>query len=225
MQYQSKHFSTLVLPKLFVLTLILTSVFAVLGQSGRRGAKSPAVPVPGPSPEEKTSESKSAAKLTKTPLLVGTTRNDVFTGVPLNIYDSVLQSCSQRLSEASVVQVEPSSAGFSRSEAIQRAKAASEGYVVLLNLRGDDLSSGYAGNLDSIFIEYTVFEHTTAKIRANGNSYQGAYRKGGVVMGPPGGRSSDVIVERRLRAAAEDAAERILKALHIASASDIPPHE
>jgi hypothetical protein len=87
------------------------------------------------------------------------------------------------------------------------------------------MSAGYGGNLDAIFIEYMVFEHTTAKIRANGNSYQGAYRRGGVVLGSPTGGSSDVVVENRLRIAAEDAAGRILKALHLVSASDIPPHE
>jgi len=196
---------------------------ASFAQSGRRGAKSPAVPVP--SPEEKKLETKPSENLTKIPMLVGASRTDVFTGVPLNIYDSVLQSCTKRLREASSIQVEPVTSGFSRPEAVERAKAAKEGYVVWLHLRGDDLGGGYAGSLDAIFIEFAVFEHTTAKIRASGNCYQGAYRQGGVVMGPSTRGSSNVVVESRLRVAAEDAAERILKQLHFTSASDIPPHE
>lgn len=223
MKFEQEHSSSRALGWLLGCVLIVTCAFAVFGQSGRRGAKSPAVPVP--SPEEKKSESKPPENLTKIPLIVGASRDDVFMGVPFRIYDSVLQSCSQRLHEASAVQVEAVSSGFSRSEAVERAKAAREGYVVWLHLRGDDLSAGYGGNLDAIFIEYIVFEHTTGKARANGNCYQGAYRKGGVVMGPSTGRSSDVVVENRLRIAAEDAAERILKALHLASASDIPTHE
>lgn len=222
MKFEQEHSSRRALGWLLGCALIVTCAFAVFGQSGRRGAKSPSVPVP--SPEEKKSEPKRNENLTKIPLIVGASRDDAFMGVPFRIYDSVLQSCSQRLHEASAVQVEPVSSGFSRSEAVERAKAAREGYVVWLHLRGDDLSAGYGGNLDAVFIEYIVFEHTTGKARANGNSYQGAYRKGGVVMGP-GGRSSDVVVENRLRIAAEDAAERILKALHLVSASDIPPHE
>lgn len=209
-----------ILPKFLACFLFLSCALGSFAQSGRRGAKSPAVPVP--SPEEKTSESKPKESLTKIPLMVGASRNDVFTGIPFNIYDSVLHSCAQRLQESSAVQVDPVRAGFSRSEAANRAKAAKEGYVVWLHLRGDNLSGGYATNLDAIFIEYVVFEHTTAKIRASGNAYQGAFRRGGVVMGPPSSGSSNVVVESRLRIAAEDAAERILKALHLASASEVP---
>jgi hypothetical protein len=168
-------------------------------------------------------EKKPVADVARIPLILGASRDDVFMGIPLNIYDSVVDSCAIRLQDASVVRVQTVANGFSRSEAIQRAKNEDEGYVVWLHLRGDDLSGGYAGNLDSIFIEYFVFEHTTAKVKTQGNCYQGAYRKGPVVLGSPTGRSSNVVVEERLKIAATDAGERILKALHLASASDVPP--
>lgn len=208
---------------LLIVCLLLLLALATPGQSGRRGSKSPAIPVP--SPEEKQLETKPGAELTKIPLAVGVSSNDSFMGVPFNIYDSVLQSCARRLGDSHSVQVEMVTKGLSRSEAIERAKSAKEGYVIWLHLRGDDLSASYSVNLDSIFIEYFVFEHTTAKVKAQGNSYQGAYRRGGVVTGSPTGRSNNTVVEARLRAAAEDAAERILKALHFASGSDIPTHE
>ena len=200
--------------------LLLVGVVA-FAQSGRRGSKSPSVPTatPEPSPTEK----KPVTDVARIPLILGASRDDVFMGIPVNIYDSVVDSCAIRLQDASVARVQTVGNGFSRSEAIQRAKNEDEGYVVWLHLRGDDLSGGYAGNLDSIYIEYFVFEHTTAKVKTQGNCYQGTYRKGPVVMGSPTGRSSTAVVEDRLKLAATDAGERILKALHLASASDVPP--
>ena len=114
--------------------------------------------------------------------------------------------------------------GMTRGDAVTRAKAATDGYVIWLQLRGDDMSRGYAGNLDQIYLEYTVFEATTAKVKTQGSCYQSLNRKGGVVLSPRTSGSNTAIVEARLKDAAEDAAQRILKALHIASPSDIPPH-
>ena len=217
--YTSNH----AVAKLALSCLLLLCSVTAFGQSGRRASKSPAVPVP--TPEQQQLEKKPASDLTKIPLTVGTNSNEVFAGIPLFIYDSVLQSCARRLSDSSAVQVDPVAKGLSRGDAIEKAKTSSEGYVIWLNLRGDELFASYGNNLDGIYIEYMVFEHTTAKVKVQGNSYQGAYRKGGVVTGPSPGRSNNTIVENRLRVAAEDAAAKILKALHIASASDIPPHE
>ena len=196
-----------------VLSCVITCT-ALIGfsQSGRRGAKSPSVPTP--TPEEKQPEKKPEENLAKIPLFVGASRNDAFMGIPFTMYDAVLESCSQRLDDSTAVMVQPVTKGFSRLEAVERAKAETEGYVVWLHLRGDDLGSTYATNLDGVFIEYVVFEHTTAKVKASGNCYQGAYRKGGVVLGSPSSGSNRAVVENRLRAAAEDAADRILKALH-----------
>ena len=78
--------------------------------------------------------------------------------MPLYIYDSVLKSCTGRLDDSRGVSVQAEMKGMSRGEAITRAKAATDGYVIWLQLRGDDMSRGYAGNLDEIFVEYTVFE-------------------------------------------------------------------
>ena len=211
---------------LLVCGLVLVCTHAGFAQSGRRGAKSPAVPTATPE-EVKTGVSESGVreKLSKIPMIVGTSRNDVFTGIPFEIYDAVLQSCAHRLGEAVAIMVDPVSAGLNRSEAAARAKELKEGYVVFLNLRGDDPMGGYSNNLSAIFIEYTVFEHSTAKVKTSGNSYQGTYRQGGVVLGTPTGATNRIAIEGRLRDAAEDAAVRILKALHIVSASDVPPHE
>jgi hypothetical protein len=68
-----------------------------------------------------------------------------------------------------------------------------------------------------IEIEYVVFAPGTAKIATSGRTYQNANRKGPVVVQPPGGSNNQVYVERMLERAAEDAAERILKALHLSA--------
>jgi hypothetical protein len=138
------------------------------------------------------------------------------------MYDTVLQACAQRLDDAGIALVVPAMKGFSRGEAVDRAKAEKEGYVIWLHLRGDDLSGSYANNLDQVYVEYVVFEHTTAKIKTQGNCFPGAYRKGNVVMGSPTGRTSTAVLDSRMRAAAEDAAERILKALHLIASSTVP---
>ena len=223
--FRAHSFDHLVIRSAVCLLVVLFALTA-FGQSGRRGAKSPAVSpaVSVPTPEPKETEKKRASDEPRISLLVGTNRGDVFAGIPLNIYDGVLQSCAGRLKDSSSVSVDVVTREMSRSDAMNRAKAAKEGYVIWLNLRGEDQMGSNANNLDGVFIEYMVFEATTAKVKAQGTCYPGAYRKGGVVLGPNTGRSNNVIVESRLRVAAEDAAARILKALHIASASDIPPH-
>jgi hypothetical protein len=211
--------------QLTVGVLLTLCAVAAQAQSGRRSTKPPATPGVPLVVEAKPPEKKPATSdLPKIKLIVGTSRNDVFAGVPLYIYDSVLKSCTGRLDDSHGVSVQAEMKGMARGEAVTRAKAATDGYVIWLQLRGDDMSRGYAGNLDQIYLEYTVFEATTAKVKTQGSCYQSLNRKGGVVLSPRTSGSNTVIVEARLKDAAEDAAQRILKALHIASPSDIPPH-
>jgi hypothetical protein len=192
------------------------------GQSGRRGSKSP--PVSVPTPEATQPEEKPRKDAPRINLLVGTNRGDVFAGIPNYMYDGVLQSCSKRLRESSSVNVDLFTQEMTRSDAVRLAKEAKDGYIIWLNLRGENQMGSSSGNLDAVFIEFMAFEAVTAKVKANGNSYQGLYRRGGVVTDPGGRASSTAAVEYRLRLAAEDAAARLLKALHIALPSDIPSH-
>jgi hypothetical protein len=195
----------------------------VPAQSGRRLSKSPSVSVPDP--EAKQSEKKAVTRAKpEFTLIVGGYRGDVFEGIPTYYYETVLQSCSRRLDDSQGVHVDVASKEMTRSDAVNRARAEKEAYVVWLQLRRDAYAGGNS-NLDSIYVEYTVFEPTTAKVKTQGNCYQGIYRTGGVVLSPKtSGRNNTVITEGRLKDAAREAAERILKALHVALPSDIPPH-
>jgi hypothetical protein len=198
-----------------VCLLILLSALTALAQSGRRGSKSPAVSVPTPEapPAEKKPTAKDAPRLN---LILGISRGDVFANIPSYYYDSVLESCARRLDDSRAVHLEVEPHEMTRSDALKRAKNEKEAFVVWLELRSDAYSQSSA-NLDQIYIEYTVFEPVTGKTATQGHAYQSAYRRGGIPI--PGGRNSTMVVEGRLRAAAEEAAERILKGLHIA----LPP--
>jgi len=219
---QTKVFGNLAI-RSAVCVLFVVSALTALGQSGRRLSKSPAVSVP--TPEAKQPEKKPVANdKPRLSLIVGADRGDAFGGIPTYYYDSVLQSCAGRLDDSRGVRVEVTGKDMTRGDALKRAKAEKEAYVVWLRLRTDSYSASNSSGLDQIYIEYVVFEPTTAKVKTQGNCYQGAYRQGGVVLGLPTGGSNTMIAENRLKYAAQEAAERILKALNVALPSDIPIH-
>lgn len=206
---------------ILVAALLVLGSLVAQGQSGRRQSKPPSVSAPAA--EEKQPEKKAATKARpEFSLIVGAYRGDVFAGIPIYFSDTVLQACSRRLDDAQGVHVEVVSKEMTRSDAIKRARDEKQAYVVWLQLRADS----FAGNssLDSLYVEYTVFEPTTAKIKTQGNCYQGTYRTGGVISPRTSGRTNTVLTEARLKDAAQAAAERILKALDIALPSDFPTH-
>ena len=215
--------------RLSVCLLLMLAALTVAAQSGRRSVTpSPSVPAPTPLADVKQPETTAGPKKDekRQAIIVSTNRGDVFEGVPLYFYDTVLKSCADRLDDSSNLRVDVVSKHTSRGDAINAAKAEKEAYVVWLQLRSDNLGrSGPTGDLRDIVIEFTVFEPTTAKVKTQGTSYPGAARSGGAVLSPgSSGGTNAAIAESRLRDAARDAAERILKALHVASPSDIPIH-
>jgi hypothetical protein len=202
---------------LCLLFVLLTST--ALGQSGRHLSKSPPVSVPTPEPKQPAKKPTADAQ-PKLDLIVGIGRGDAFSGISLYYSDSVLKSCADRLHDAHTVRVETVSNEMTRADAIKRARAEKEAYVVWLQLRVDSYSGNSSSNLDAAYVEYTVFEPTSAKVKTQGNCYQGGNRNlGGIIP-----RTNTAMIERRLRDAAQEAAERILKALNVALPSDIPPH-
>jgi len=172
-----------------------------------------------PTPEVKEPEKKPAGNdQPKLNLIVGIDRGSGFTSIPSYYYDSVLESCSGRLHDSSGVRLEVVPREMTRADAIKRAKGEQDGYVIWLELRSE------GNGPEGLYIEYTVLEPTTAKLRVQGHAYQGVYRQGGATIPGTSGRTNNMIIERRLRDAAQDAAEKILKAFHIASPSGMPPH-
>jgi len=201
----------LLLPFLFMaVALCVTNVRAQSGRRVRKPAPT-ATPAPQPTPIEK-SKPKEKSNLA---LVVGIER-DSFSHAALFYDGVVLRGCADRLRESSAT-VDVSEKDINRGEAVKRAKASKDAFVVLLKIGPNNVGVERGNpNLDELYVEYVVFAPTTAKVAASGRSYQRALRKGPVVVGPTtSGRNNSLYTEQLLRQAAEDAAERILHALHI----------
>ena len=201
----------------------LMSLFVTLGafsmtahtQSGRRQPKpQTSAPVPTPTPEPTPPpKQESQSELN---FLVGIDRSDMFNYYPMSYYTIVVEACASTISHGTDAKVTTSD-NLTRGDAVKAAKAKQKGYVVWLRLGGFTMDSSQQVRDSQIEVEYTVFAPGTAKVATNGRTYQNANRKGPVVVQPPGGSNSTLYVERMLKRAAEDAGERILKALHLRS--------
>ncbi len=64
-------------------------------------------------------------------------------------------------------------------------------------------------------VDYVVFAPGTAKVLTSGRTYENSYRKGPVSVGRPRGTTLPSYRESALRRAGEEAADRILKSLHL----------
>ncbi len=202
----------------FSLAVIVAWAFATFpkpttAQSGRRLPKTAATPAP--SPQALPAEVKPPEK-TKPALrfIVGIEHPDAFKGVPSYLSETVLQACASRLDEAPAVEVDVSHRDVNRGEAIKRAKAEKEAYVVWMHLRSDTATAGVERDPNQLFVEYVVYSPTTAKLATSGRTYQRAYGTGPVIMTPRvPGRASWPYIEQALKQAGREAAERILAAL------------
>lgn len=193
--------------------VFVTVITGAQAQSGRRQTKpAPAAPVPTPTPDP-TPKAKEEPKQ-DLGFLVGIDRSDGFSYLPLNFYSTVLHGCADRLRHGSSAKVDTANS-LTRSDAIKKAKTEKTTYVVYLRFTSMSMRDYSSEEADLEFIVYTP---VTGKVATSGRSYQNANRKGPVVVRPPGGNNT-IYQERMVRIAAEDAADRILKALHIVSGS------
>jgi len=142
----------------------------------------------------------------------------------LYYYQTVLLSCANRLDDATAVKADVVHGEMSRSDAITRARAEKETYVVWLQLRSENINNqpGTVDRVKDIYLEFSVFAPATAKRVVSGHTYQGARKRGVVVGPPPSGRGSGVYSEYLLKQAAREAAERILDAMKIGGRPSIP---
>jgi hypothetical protein len=190
----------------FACGLLLAIASSGVSQSGRR-AKSKPVPIPTPEPAASpdTPAEKPKPQLT---FIVGMDRFGDG-AIPLYTYSSVLRYCVDRLNDSASVKAVTARQEMNRSDAINRAKAEREANVVYLELRPDTLSGNTSGT--SVYLKYTVFAPTTAKIVASGQTYPHAYRAKGIIVRPD---TSGATTDYELNQAAREAAERILKSAH-----------
>lgn len=208
------HISKALQLSLFI-ALVAICASTVAAQSGRRSQK----PAPVATPEAQPAAEKPAEnEKPRLPFIVAVDRYLGFSTIPLNYYDTVTHGCADRLDDATGVRVEIVHGELSRSDAVSRAKAEKEGYVVWLQIKVENLRADptIVDNLSQLYIEYSVFAATTAKRVAWGHAYQQGHRQGGVVISPPAsGRGSVGYSEYLLKEAAREAAESILSQLKI----------
>ena len=196
-----------------LITILALLIFAVSAhaQSGRRQAKpSPAAPIPTPTPEP-TPAPKKDEKPAELVLFVGTDRMTAPGQIPLSFHTAAQLGCADRLRARSSADVEAPPRDLSRGEAIQKAKASKNTYVILLTLRFDAMAASY----DDIQLDFVVFAPETAKVVITGRSYINSSRTGPVVVGPTSRMPQGVFREQWLRKSGEDAADRILKKLNV----------
>ena len=191
-------------------------------QSGRRKSNpTPAAPVPTPTPEPTPTPTPKRSDSDTTFLVALSDRGTGFSYAPLQYYDAARNGCAERLREKTSLPVDTPQRELSRGEAIAKAKAAKTTYVVLISLIEDRMSaSSNSSGYVEFEVDYVVFAPGTAKVLASGRTYESAMRKGPVSVGRAPRSNYPAYREAILRRAGEDAADRILKSLHL---SDPPP--
>jgi hypothetical protein len=198
--------------RILIPLLLIALCASVHAQSGRRQTKpAPAAPVPTPTPEA-TPIPKKPEKELELSFFVGVNRHDSSYNLPFGYYDAVMRGCAGRLQSRSSASVDTTDRDFNRGDAIKKAKSETKTYVVLLTLSFDLMARSY----DDLTLDYVVLEPVTSKVITTGKSYQNANRKGPIVVAPPTtGSVGGLYREQLLQQAGEDAADRILKRLHL----------
>jgi hypothetical protein len=191
----------------FALIIVSSYTSNDLAQSGRKTRKSDPVQVstPEPTPTPTVAREKPKPRYT---FLVGLDRYDAFSNIPPYLYDGMLRSLVDRLSDSPAVHVAGTQTDMNRSDAIKKAKAEKEGLVVFVQLRFDSLrtTSQEGARLDDIVIDYSVFSPIAARVITSGRTYTSSQRNKGII----GPRTSSIYGDRYLNQAAQEAADKIL---------------
>jgi hypothetical protein len=203
----------------FGVSLALLVAFCCLvanAQSGRRQAKpAPAAPVPSPTPEPTPSPTPKRNENDVNFLVASGDRGASMSMAPLQYSDAATTGCADELRKRTSAAVDVSRREMSRGEAIEKAKASKTTYVVLVTLVEDRYSASSSGYVE-FQIEYVVFAPGTAKVVANGRTYENrGASKGPISVGRPRGSTVPTYREASFRRAGEEAADRILKSLHL----------
>lgn len=200
-------------PQLLLLFFIALVTWGVAqAQSGRRSTPASTAPTTAPS-SAKTAEKKSAAE-SRLQLLVGINRAGSFTITPYYVYDTVLADCTKRLGDAETVFVNSGGFSMNRSAAVKAARDETTRWVVSLEVKSLFAESGQKikPEQDELFVEYTVVEPVTGKIKHSGRTQRHIYQSGNSRSAEKGGPNySDYSIKQ----AAVEAAEKILAGFDI----------
>lgn len=204
--------------------LLLLAYGAAPAQSGRRLPKGSAPPVPQATPQEQTRQTKTPAQPQISLLIMGNIEQSVHLLVPLP--DRVLSWVTKRLRDAPALSpMEGDRAN--RSEAIKRAKATKDGFIIYLKVDETGYSPMIPGtrrlSWDNVSISYSVLAPDSGKALSSGVVYLGQVksmgRVGNLPLCYPGVRGNDLL----LLQASLEVAERIMSALNVPAPPDCRP--
>lgn len=202
---------------LIIISMALLTLGNAHAQSGRRSTGGTATTVaPATSPTgPRTAEKKPTAE-PRLQLLVGINRADAFTTTPYYVYDTVLDDCIRRLGEAEIVFATSGGNNMNRSEAVKAAKQETTRWVVSLEVRSFYAESGrqIKSGQDELYIDYTVIEPVTGKIKRSGRTQRHIYQNGRGGISLPS-KNGPVYSEYSIKQAAVEAADKILAGFDI----------
>jgi hypothetical protein len=203
------------LNRITIVWVIALCCLSVQAQSGRRKVQPPpTAPVPAPTPEPTPKLKPKDDEQAITFLVSNGDRGTEVLRYPLSYQNAATHGCIERLRKRSSARIDTSQRDLSRGEAIKKAKEDKTTYVVLISLIEDRMSASSSG-YPELQVDYVVFAPVTAKVVASGRTYENGRRAGPVIVGRSRGGTNSIYREQSLRRAGEDAADRILKALHM----------
>jgi hypothetical protein len=172
-------------------------------------------PVPTPTPEPTPQATPKRDENQMTFLVAIGDRGVDLARYPRSFDEAAALGCADQLRRQSSANVDISHRELTRGEAIAKAKSGKDTHVVLISLVEDMMNADSTGYVE-LEVNYVVFAPGNAKVRASGRTYEASRRKGPLVVGPRGsGVTLPSYREQLLRRAGEDAANKILKALHL----------
>jgi hypothetical protein len=205
---------------IMVVAFLLVFLVAAQAQSGRRAPKGSISPSPTPAPEQTpTPQPKTPVQPQISVLVVSDISMNLYLSIPFP--ERVQTWVAKRLRDSSALSVmEGESAN--RSEAVKKAKASKDTFVIYLKVdeTGNSPAISRTGqpNLDGVSIGYAVLAPVTGKAQASGvvylnqrSSIIGIGRGRTVPICYPGVRGNDLLV---LQASLE-VANRIMSALSV----------
>lgn len=203
---------------LLLIFLALLTWGVVQAQSGRRstpGSNTNTTAAPTTS-AAKTAEKKPAAE-SRLQLLVGINRAEAFTITPYYVYDTVLADCIKRLGDAETVFANSGGFSMNRSAAVKAAREETTRWVVSLEVKSFFAESGQKikPEQDELFVEYTVVEPATGKIKHSGRTQRHIYQNGRGGNSLPDTKGGPNYSEYSIKQAAVEAADKILAGFDI----------
>jgi hypothetical protein len=210
---------------LLAVAFLLVFLAAAQAQSGRRNPKGSVSPTPQPTPEQTEPAPPAQAKTPAQPQISLLVLSDISQSLYLSVPfpEKVQTWVAKRLRDSSALAVmEGESAN--RSEAIKRAKASKDTFIIFIRIdeSGNSPAVSRTGraSLDDVSISYSVLAPVTGKAQSSGVVYM---NQGSSIIGIgrgrtlpvcyPGVRGNDLL----LLQASLEVASRIMSALNVPS--------